>query len=65
MDRFSLELFTLQRHHDMVRAAEANARLRGWKPQPRVSQLVAARLRSLADRLDRPEPKFNVVSGSR
>ena len=65
MDRYSLERWTMQRHHDMVRAAETSSRLRGWTPQPRLSQVLAARLRSLADRLDRPEPKFTVVSGSR
>jgi len=58
MDRYSLDRWTEERHHDMVRAAETNARLRGWAPQPRL-------MRYLADRLDRPEPKFSVVSGSR
>ena len=65
MDRYSLERWTEQRHQDMVRAAETSSRLRGWTLQPRLSQLLASRLRSLADRLDRPEPKFTVVSGSR
>ena len=65
MDRYSLDRWTEERHHDMVRAAETNARLRGWAPQPRLTQVLAARLRYLADRLDRPEPKFTVVSGSR
>ena len=65
MDRYSLDRWTEQRHREMVRAAERNSRLRGWAPQPRLTQVLAARLRSLADRLDRPEPKFTVVSGSR
>lgn len=70
MDLYSLERQTLERHHEMAAAAEARARVRGWAAQARLAELVAGRLRSLADRLDRPEPtegrpRFNVVSGSR
>ena len=65
MDHYSLERWTLQRHHEMAAAAEARTRLAGWPVQARFAGLVARRLRRLADRLDRPEPTFTVVSGSR
>jgi hypothetical protein len=65
MDHYSQERWMLDRHVDLARAAEAHSRLRAWRPQVRLAELAAARLRSLADRLDRPEPAFTVVSGSR
>jgi len=55
----------LERHRAMAKAAESRMRVRGWGAQASVAELVAARLRLLADRLDRPEPTFTVVSGSR
>jgi hypothetical protein len=65
MDQYSLERWMLDRHAGLERAAEAHSRRRGWRPQTRVAELLAGRLRSLADRLDEPERKFTVVSGSR
>ena len=65
MDLYSLERQTLDRHHEMAADAEARTRMCGWAAQARLAELVAGRLRSLADRLDRPEPHFTVVSGSR
>jgi hypothetical protein len=65
MDHYSLERWMLDRHAGLSRAAEADSRRRGWRPQARVSKLMASRLRSLADRLDKPERTFTVVSGSR
>jgi hypothetical protein len=65
MDHYSLERWMLDRHARMARMAETHTRRRGWKPQTRLAELMAVRLRSLADRLDRPEPSFTVVSGSR
>jgi hypothetical protein len=70
MDLYSLERRTLDRHREMASEAEARTRVRGWATQARLAELVARRLRLLADRLDEPEPverrpKFNVVSGSR
>jgi len=65
MDHYSLERWMLDRHAGLARAAETDSRRRGWRPQARVAELMAGRLRSLADRLDEPERKFTVVSGSR
>ena len=65
MDLYSLERRTLERHQEMASAAEARTRRRGWTAQARLPELLAGRLRLLADRLDQPEPKFTVVSGSR
>jgi len=68
MDQYSLERWMLDRQAATARAAEARARLRAWRPQARLAELMAGRLRSLADRLDAPEAnkgKFTVVSGSR
>jgi len=65
MDHYSGERWMLERQREMVDAAEARMRERGWKGQTRLAGLVAIRLRRLADRLEAPEPKFNVVSGSR
>ena len=65
MDHYSMERWMLDRHVDLARAAEANSRRRGWRPEARLAELAAARLRSLADRLDGREPAFTVVSGSR
>jgi len=65
MDLYSLERWMLERQGGLERAAETHSRRRGWRPQARVAELMAGRLRSLADRLDEPERKFTVVSGSR
>jgi len=65
MDQYSLERWMLDRHANLARAAEAHSRRRGWRLQPRIAELMAVRLLSLADRLDEPERKFTVVSGSR
>jgi hypothetical protein len=65
MDLYSLERRTLERQQDLARVAETRSRQRGWQRETRLSELVALRLRRLADRLDRPEPAFTVVSGSR
>jgi len=65
MDQYSLERWMLDRQAGLERAAEAHSRRRGLRPQARVAELMAGRLRSLADRLDEPERKFTVVSGSR
>ncbi|HZQ48737.1 MAG TPA: hypothetical protein VFB69_00315 [Candidatus Dormibacteraeota bacterium] len=65
MDHYSQERWMLERHRAMAKAAESRMRVRGWGAQASVAELVAARLRLLADRLDRPEPTFTVVSGSR
>ena len=65
MDDYSTERWMLGRHREMASIAEARMRERGWRAQGSVAELVAARLRALADRLDRPEPGFTVVSGSR
>lgn len=56
MDLHSLERRTLDRHHEMASQAEARTRARGWAAQARLAELLAGRLRSLADRLDQPEP---------
>ena len=60
-----MERWMLERHDRMARAAEAHSLRRGWRPHARLAELMAGRLRSLADRLDRPETTFTVVSGSR
>jgi hypothetical protein len=69
MDLYTLERWTLERHHEQVGAAEENNRVRGWTLRPRVAELLAVNLRRLADRLDGPyetrDRKFTVVSGSR
>jgi hypothetical protein len=64
MDHYTTERWMLERHREMANAAEARMRERGWRCQARLAELVAGRLRLLADRLDRPEA-FTVVSGSR
>ena len=65
MDLYSLERSMLERHHEMELTAETRSRLSGWAVEARFAEVLAGRLRSLADRLDRPEPTFTVVSGSR
>jgi len=65
MDHYSLERWMLERQDGLAQAAEAQARRRGWRPQARLAELMAGRLRSLADRLDAPDRTFTVVSGSR
>jgi hypothetical protein len=52
MDRYSFEVWVLDRHHTMASRAEARSRLEGWLPQERLVVLVAAVLRQLADRLE-------------
>lgn len=52
MDPYSSERWTLERHHEMERAAEDHMRLLGWRPQDRLAELLALQLRRLADRLD-------------
>ncbi|HET9410678.1 MAG TPA: hypothetical protein VFO75_02230 [Candidatus Dormibacteraeota bacterium] len=64
MDRYSLERWTLERHHQMVRTAEDRARLRSWKLHPTLARRLAVHLRLLADRLD-GRTTITVVSGSR
>jgi len=64
MDRYSLELWTLKRHQDMVRTAEEKARLGSWKVHPTLARRLAVHLRLLADRLD-GRTTITVVSGSR
>jgi hypothetical protein len=68
MDQYSLERWMLDRQQRLECAAEAHGRRRGWRRQARLAELMAGRLRMLADRLDAPEApkgKFTVVSGSR
>ncbi len=71
MDRYSLEIWTLERHEGVRRAAEESSRLHGYGLQPRLADLLAQRLRLLADRLDGHQGHegrdrgFTVVSGSR
>jgi hypothetical protein len=65
MDLYSGERWMLEGHRAMARVAEARMRERGWRAEARLAELVACRLRLLADRLDRPEATFTVVSGSR
>jgi len=65
MDLYTLERSMLERHHEMESTAEARSRLSGWHAHARFAEVLAGRLRRLADRLDRPEPTFTVVSGSR
>jgi len=64
MDRYSLERWTLERHHQMVSRAEERSRLLGPRPQGQLADRLAGRLRLLADRLD-GRTSFTVVSGSR
>jgi hypothetical protein len=52
MDSYSLERWLLERHRAVVNQAEARSRLEGWQPRDRLAELLAARLRRLADRLD-------------
>ena len=65
MDHYSSERWVLRRHREMTLAADARMRERGWAVQARLAEVAANRLRLLADRLDRPEASFTVVSGSR
>jgi hypothetical protein len=66
MDHYSPETWMLDRHREMAEGAEARMRERGWRSQTRLAELLAVRLRLLADRLDGTErPSFTVVSGSR
>ena len=64
MDRYSLELWTLERHQEVARAAEERSRLREWRLQPTLARRLAVQLRQLADRLD-GRTTITVVSGSR
>jgi hypothetical protein len=52
MDRYSLEIWSLDRHQAVVRHAEERSRLQGWQSQERLAEVVAAMLRQLADKLD-------------
>ncbi len=70
MDHYSPERWMLERHREVACRADARLRAGAWSPQPRLRELMAGHLRTLADRLDRPEAaearsRFNVVSGSR
>lgn len=47
-----MERWVLERHREVVVAAEARARLTGVRPAGGLGVWTAARLRSLADRLD-------------
>ena len=42
----------LERHQEVMSDAEARSRLEGWQPKERLAVLVAALLRTLADKLD-------------
>lgn len=64
MNRYSLELWTLERHRHMARTAEERARLRSWSRQPTLARRLAVHLRLVADRLD-GRTTITVVSGSR
>ena len=63
MDRYSLEEWMLDRHHEVARRAEQHASLRPWRRRRSMARVVAVRLRSLADRLD-GHTTITVVSGS-
>lgn len=63
MDRYSYELWMLDRHHEVARRAAAHARLHPWQRRRQLSRLIAVRLRNLADRLD-GRTTITVVSGS-
>jgi len=64
MDRYSWELWILERHRHIARRAEAQTRLRGWRVQATLARRMAVHLRELADRLD-GRTTITVVSGSR
>jgi hypothetical protein len=56
MDLYTSERYVLDRHREMVEAAERRAVLAGERRPVRVRRWAAGRLRSLADRLDgRPQ----------
>jgi len=66
MDTYTPERVLLERHRDMIRAAERRARLdsagAGWPTRV----WVAVRLRAIADRLERrPQLRLVDVSGER
>jgi len=52
MDLYTLEHWTLERHHERVASADETVRLSAWALQPRVAELLALNLRRLADKLD-------------
>jgi hypothetical protein len=52
MDHYTAERLLLQRHQEMAKAAERRARLAPAYPAPVMRLWMAARLRSVADRLD-------------
>jgi hypothetical protein len=52
MDRYSFEVWMLERHRAVVGHAEERSRLQGWESQERLAVLTAALLRRLADKLD-------------
>ena len=52
MDLYTSERFVLDRHREMVEAAERHATLGRDRRRTHVRRWAAGRLRSLADRLD-------------
>jgi len=52
MDHYTSERLLLERHREMVRAAERRARMAPASADAPVRVWMAARLRSMADRLD-------------
>ena len=56
MDFYGQERWILERHQAVIQTAEERSRLDGWQPPGRMAELVAARLRRLADRIDGRQP---------
>jgi hypothetical protein len=52
MDTYTGERWMLERHQEMICAAETRSRLLGTRRPERVSSWLAVRLRRLADRLE-------------
>jgi hypothetical protein len=64
METYAFERLMIERRHAVARAAEEHLRLQGWPVEARLAEVVAARLRSIADRLDPSAGASTVVSGS-
>jgi hypothetical protein len=64
MDSYSFERWMIDRHDGMIRKAEDQTRLQGWRPRDTLAEMLAAHLRLLADRLDGEAGSSSVVSES-
>lgn len=56
MEMYSHEIQMRVRNQEIIRAAEAGARLEGWQPPDGFAERLAMSLRRLADRLDGRQP---------